>query len=132
MRRRGGWGLIVTSKEKFQCTFSAIGSDVRGSYVGEIQKFGLDLGVKGDSVLIWLVFGPAERINKNYVPGSLQGVYSGFEAEASVGAGIGANALIGGSEQAFVLQPVSIQVQTGLSIAAGVETFSLRYAGPID
>jgi hypothetical protein len=127
----GGWGLIITSKKTFRCTFSATDSDIRGEYVGEIRKFGLDVGVTGDTVLMWLVLGPAEKVGENYVPGSLQGEYAGIGAEASAGMGLGANALLGGGEQSFALQPVSVQVQTGLSIAAGVQTFSLEYVGPM-
>ncbi len=127
----GGWGLIITSKKTFRCTFSANDADIRGEYVGEIQKFGLDIGITGDTVLMWLVLGPAEKVGNNYIPGSLQGEYGGVGAEASAGMGLGANALLGGGEQSFALQPVSVQVQTGLSVAAGVQTFSLRYVGPM-
>ena len=35
-----------------------------------------------------------------------------------VGGGVGANALVGGSDRSFALQPLSIQVQTGLDLAA--------------
>jgi hypothetical protein len=42
-----------------------------------------------------------------------------------VGYGIGANALIGGSRRGFILQPLSVQAQTGLNIAAGVRSLVL-------
>lgn len=74
----------------------------------------------GQSVLTWLVLGPANKVGNNFEQGSLAGDYAGVGAEATVGIGGGINALVGGSAQSFSLQPVSIQVQTGISVAAGV------------
>lgn len=128
----GGWGAIITSTKAFRCTFSTTDGVVREQYDAVISKFGLDLGVTGDTSLMWLVFGPAERIGPHYVQGSLQGSYVGVGADASVGLGLGANALVGGGPSSFALQPVSVQVQTGLSIAAGVQTLDLTYAGPLN
>jgi hypothetical protein len=45
-----------------------------------------------------------------------------------VGVGVGANALIGGSSKSIVLQPLSVQAQEGLNIAAGVASLELRAA----
>jgi hypothetical protein len=42
-------------------------------------------------------------------------------------AGIGANALIGGSDHDIELQPVSVQEQAGVNIAAGVAGIELRW-----
>ena len=128
----GGWGAIITSKKEFKCTFGSADGTVRGSYTGVIRKFGLDLGVTGDTTLTWLVLGPATMVGDNYKEGSLAGSYAGIGAEASVALGVGANALIGGSEDSFALQPVSVQVQTGLSVAAGVQTLTLEYVGPMN
>lgn len=127
----GGWGAIITSKKNFNCTFASADGKTRGTYTGVIQKFGLDLGVTGDTTLTWLVFGPAAMVGDNYVAGSLAGDYAGVGVEASLGIGLGANALVGGSSESFALQPISVQVQTGVSIAAGVQTFRLDYVGPV-
>jgi hypothetical protein len=43
--------------------------------------------------------------------------------------GVGANALIGGSENSIALQPVSVQAQQGLNVAVGVAALSLRFDG---
>ena len=128
----GGWGAIVFSKKTFDCTFVTADRSFRGSYKGTITKFGLDVGVTGETALLWLVFGPAERVADNYRAGSLAGEYSGVGVEATLGAGVGANALVGGNESQFVLQPVSVQVQTGLSIAAAVQTLKLEYLGELN
>ena len=128
----GGWGAIVTSKKAFRCAFTASTGEVRGEYTGQIRKFGIDIGKTGQTALMWLVFGPEAKVGDNYVAGSLEGSYVGVGADAAVGMGLGANALVGGGPNSFALQPVSVQVQTGLSIAAGVQTLDLQYVGPLN
>lgn len=127
----GGWGLIITSKKTFRCTFSSSNGEVREAYRGAIRKIGVDVGKTGATSLLWFVFGPGEKVGERFVPGSLQGRYVGAGAEASVVVGLGANALVGGGADSFALQPVSVQVQTGLSIAAGVQSLGLEYVGPV-
>jgi hypothetical protein len=39
---------------------------------------------------------------------------------------VGANALVGGSNKNIILQPLSVQAQQGLNIAAGVAALQLR------
>jgi Protein of unknown function (DUF992) len=46
-----------------------------------------------------------------------------------VALGLGANVLIGGSNDSVVLQPVSVQSTTGFNIAAGVSQLNLCVAG---
>jgi hypothetical protein len=57
----------------------------------------------------------------------LAGTYVGGSAEATVVAGVGANALVGGSNRSVALQPLSVSGQVGLNIAAGVAGLDLRY-----
>jgi len=45
---------------------------------------------------------------------------------ATVGLGVGANALLGGFQHSIALQPLSGQVQEGLNIAVGISELSLR------
>jgi len=49
------------------------------------------------------------------------------QAEATVVAGVGVNVLIGGSNQTIALQPVSLQGQAGLNVAAGITGIELRW-----
>ncbi len=128
----GGWGLIITSRKTFTCTFSGDDGAVRGQYTAVIRRVGIDLGKTGNTSLVWLVFGPADMVGANFAAGSLQGTYVGVGADAAVGVGLGANALIGGGADSFALQPVSVQVQTGLSVSAGVQRLDLDYVGPLE
>ena len=66
------------------------------------------------------------RPPNSYQPGALAGSYGGLSAEATVGVGVGANALIGGSSKTFVLQPLSVQAQEGLNLAIGFTDFELH------
>ncbi|RVA55144.1 DUF992 domain-containing protein, partial [Mesorhizobium sp. M7A.F.Ca.US.001.01.1.1] len=50
----------------------------------------------------------------------------GASAEVTAAVGAGANLLVGGSAQAFTLQPLSLQTQTGMNLAIGVSQFQLR------
>jgi hypothetical protein len=70
--------------------------------------------------MLWEVVAPTSRTF-----GALAGRYAGASAEATVGAGIGANALVGGSNRTITLQPVSVQAQAGLNIAVGVGALEL-------
>ena len=116
----GGVGLIVTSRKTTLCTFNPRrGRSER--YVGAIRRFGLDVGVTQRGILTWAVFSEG-----SVAPGSLAGSYVGAAAEATVGAGVGANVLVGGSNRSIALQPLSVSGQTGLNFALGVGDFELR------
>jgi len=54
------------------------------------------------------------------------GNYSGIGANASVGLGFGGNFLVGGSANPYALQPISVQGQTALNVAAGVASLELE------
>ncbi|HEV1999308.1 MAG TPA: DUF992 domain-containing protein, partial [Xanthobacteraceae bacterium] len=50
----------------------------------------------------------------------------GASAGVAVGAGVGANALWGGSNNTIALQPISVEGSMGVGIAAGVAGLELR------
>jgi Protein of unknown function (DUF992) len=58
----------------------------------------------------------------------LKGSYTGVSAEATAGVGLGANVLVGGFRKGINLQPISVQAQTGLNVAAGVSSLQLSSA----
>jgi hypothetical protein len=122
----GGAGLIIGSSKKMSCTFKRGQRDdaVKEAYLGSISKFGLDIGVTGTQYMKWAVFGPEDADSTE----GFSGKYVGVSADGSIGLGFGANALVGGSEKSFVLQPVSIQGQTGLNLAVGVSSMKLEKA----
>jgi hypothetical protein len=122
----GGIGMIVTSKKDVRCIFTPEGRGRREAYVGSIEKFGLDIGATTGGEMIWAVYAPT-RGGRH----ALAGHYAGASAEATVGAGAGANALIGGSRRTITLQPLSVQAQAGLNLAVGVAGLTLHPARAI-
>ncbi|BCH30792.1 hypothetical protein MesoLjLc_27220 [Mesorhizobium sp. L-8-10] len=120
----GGTGFIFGSTKDLSCVFKPVDQGFEPeSYFGAVTKYGLDIGVTGQTFMQWLVLAPTKNI---YAPGMLTGDYVGASAEATAGIGAGANLLVGGSGQSFILQPLSIQAQTGINIAIGVSQFQLR------
>jgi Protein of unknown function (DUF992) len=117
----GGLGLIISSSKDMRCVFTSA-RGYRERYYGRILKFGLDIGATDQGVLVWDVFAPSQGPKR----GALAGDYVGVDASATVGVGLGANALVGGSHRSFTLQPLSVQAQTGLALAAGVASLTLR------
>ena len=118
---QGGVGLIVGSKERLNCTYtSADGADVR-RYHGTITRLGLDIGVKGKSVIIWGVLAASNQLPDR----ALIGTFAGAAADASLGLGAGAQVLVGGTDDSIVLQPLSVKGQVGVNIAIGVAGLTL-------
>ncbi|MEM8750982.1 MAG: DUF992 domain-containing protein [Pseudomonadota bacterium] len=120
----GGTGFIFGSSKNLTCAFTPANSDQpRETYTGSIEKFGIDIGFTGKTVILWsVVTAEAEK----YAPGSLAGTYSGATAEAAFAAGLGANVLVGGSNKGFALQPVSVSASSGVNVAAGFARVRLR------
>lgn len=119
----GGIGFIIGSSKRLDCVFQS--GDRREPYFGRINKYGLDVGVTSTGVLTWAVFAPTRNI---LAPGILAGGYGGVSGEATIGVGVGANALIGGSRRSITLQPLSVGAQQGLNFAVGVSSLTLEAA----
>lgn len=117
----GGIGLIIGSSKGVNCTFKNRSTGKTENYTGKINKFGLDLGITGKQYMRWVVFGPQGSENVE----GFAGTYRGVSAGAGLVASFGANALIGGSDKHFVLQPVSAEAGTGINVAIGVAALNI-------
>ena len=115
-----GLGMVITSSRDMDCVFRP-SRGRKEAYRGTIRRFGLDIGATTRGVLVWGVIAKTSNPTRD----ALAGDYVGAAAEATVGAGLGVNALIGGSERAYNLQPVSVEGQLGLNLAAGVAQLTL-------
>ena len=120
---RGGAsvGFIVGSVTNLGCVLRAEGMP-EDRYIATIRKVGLDLGITQESALAWGVYAPVARLG----PGDLSGNYAGAQGSATLGVGVGGNVLVGGSANSIALQPLSVQGQVGITIAAGLESLELR------
>ncbi|HUO06691.1 MAG TPA: DUF992 domain-containing protein [Candidatus Binataceae bacterium] len=117
-----GWGFIFGSSRDVKCAY-AMQPDYTEYYTGSITKFGADIGYLASGVMIWSVVAPTTNLGQ----GALAGHYGGATASAAIGVGGGANVMVGGFKNSIALQPVSIEGQNGLNVAAGVVQLSLKF-----
>ena len=117
-----GWGLIFGSSRKVKCAY-AMQPDYTEYYTGSITKFGADIGYLQSAVMVWAVLAPTTNLGG----GSLAGHYAGATASVALGVGGGANVMIGGLKDSIALQPISIEGQNGLNVAAGVVGLDLHF-----
>jgi outer membrane protein OmpA-like peptidoglycan-associated protein len=119
-----GWGYVVGSSKHMQCDYDGIGG-MTDHYVGRFSKFGVDIGYTDGATLVWAVVAPTLDTG----PGALQGDYAGATASATVVAGLGAHAFVGGLDRSVALQPVSFEGNSGyFDVAAGVGEMHLTEA----
>jgi hypothetical protein len=118
-----GVGMILTRKEAMDCVFRPDGGQP-AHYTGTIDEYGLEIGNVEDGHLVWSVAVLSPEASNR----SLAGKYVGADAGAAVGVGLGANVLVGGTGDSFSLQPLSLEGETGINIAAGVLAVTLQDA----
>src|SRR5471032_2008671 len=113
-------GFVVGSVTSLECVFQSEGRRPE-PYIATVRRYGVDLGFTEQTRFSWAVNAPAGRVGR----GDLTGNYGGVGANASVGIGGGGNFLVGGPANAYALQPISVQGQTGLNVAAGIADIEL-------
>jgi len=125
---RGGQnvGFVLGSNAHLNCVFQSAGGRAEG-YVANIRRFGIDLGFTDNTTVQWAIYAPTTRVPR----GGLAGQYGGVGTNASVGVGFGGNFLVGGPNNLYGLQPVSVQGQVGLNVASGIVQLQLESTGPI-
>lgn len=121
----GGTGFIFGSSKDIACTYSPYKGH-EDKYYGTVDKYGVDIGYTDSAKIVWAVFAPTNDV----ADGALEGTYSGASASATVGVGLGANVLVGGLDQSIALQPVSVEGNTGLNVAAAFTQITLNSAPP--
>jgi hypothetical protein len=104
------------------CVFSVANTGKRETYQGRITRLGLDIGISAGGRMVWLVNARGDRLP----PRALTGLYVGASGEIALGVGVGANALVGGSNKSIVLQPLSLEASVGVNLALGVAGLRLE------
>lgn len=117
----GSVSFVFGSTRKLECVYAPSGNYPTERYSGEIEKYGLDIGYVESGVIVWAVLAPTTAVPR----GALAGTYVGVSADVAAGAGLGANALLGGGSS-VALQPLSISGSEGLNIAAGLSQVQLK------
>ena len=117
---------ILASVSDLRCVFRRSDGKLF-RYGATVRRIGVDIGINQTTAIEWGVFAPTTKIGR----GDLRGNYGGVSAGASIGLGLGANVLLGGSGNTIALQPISVQGQTGLGVAAGIAGLVLADEGPV-
>jgi hypothetical protein len=115
-------GLIIASRQRMTCVFRNAATGRTESYVGRIGRLGLDVGITAGGRMVWAVYARTRQI----APRALVGDYVGASGDIALGFGVGANALVGGSNRTVALQPLSLEGQVGVNLALGVARLILR------
>ena len=114
-------GLVVGSRQRLACQFKSETGRIQ-NYAGTIGRLGLDLGVTAGGVMAWVVLASTPTIPS----GALAGEFIGASGDISVGVGVGANLLVGGTRKSVSLQPLSLEGQVGANLALGVARMKLQ------
>jgi hypothetical protein len=115
-------GLIIGSRQHMACVFRNAATGQTEAYRGRIGRLGLDVGITAGGRMVWGVYAKTTSI----APRALVGDYIGASGDISLGLGVGANALVGGSHRTVALQPLSLEGQVGVNLALGVARLALR------
>ena len=115
-------GLIIGSRQRMTCVFTNAATGQRESYAGRIGRLGLDVGIQAGGRMVWGVIARTSPLG----PRALAGDYVGASGEIGLGVGVGAHALVGGSNRTVALQPLSVEGSVGVNLALGVARLALR------
>jgi hypothetical protein len=115
-----GIGEILVRKQTMTCVFTH-NNGTKENYTGKVHQFGLEIGEVAEGHLAWAVFAASPATGT----GLLAGKYGGVDASVAAGIGLGADVLVGGTGEAFSLQPLAVDGEPGVAIAAGVEQIEL-------
>ncbi len=97
--------MLISQQQTMICGFDPASGGPPDNYTGRLEKFGLTLGAVAQGTMVWGVLAPST----GFPHGALAGTYGGVGAEATAGAGLGANLLVGGTGRSFSLQPLTLQ-----------------------
>lgn len=117
-------GLIIGSHQRMACQFTPNNSSQVEAYAGVMNRIGLDIGISAGGVMAWGVY---MSTSTPPIRGGLTGKYIGASGEIGVGLGVGANVLLGGSNNSVSLQPLSVKGTVSLNVALGAAGLTLTW-----
>lgn len=110
--------LLVHSEVDVSCVFETVEGKIE-HYTGSTGiGAGLDLSWDEEQTISFSVVSGGTDISAGQY--SLAGTYAGGKASIAAGLGVGAAALIGGSDDNIALQPLGLETRKGVGIAAGL------------
>jgi Protein of unknown function (DUF992) len=118
---------VIVSDQPLSCVFTPTAGGPAQYYQATMRRLGAQAGYNSSMTLGWAVFAPSLHIG----PGALAGIYGGVSAGAAFGVGVGANGLVGGNNNSFALQPVSVEGQSGFNVVATATEVELQPVLPV-
>ena len=115
-------GLVIVSRQIIRCVFRSSDPARHLVYSGSIRGLDFDIGAARGGTLRWVVFAPNRRISRR----ALRGNYEAADGGSVSSLGLGANVLMGGTLRTIYLQPLTVEGQIGINLAAGVSNLSIR------
>jgi hypothetical protein len=115
-----GIGQILVRKQTMTCVFTHTDGKTE-NYSGTIHQYGVEIGMVKEGHLAWAVVAGSPATGT----GLLAGKYAGVDASVAAGLGLGVDVLVGGTGKALSLQPIAVEGEPGIGIAAGVEQIEL-------
>ena len=111
---------MVGSVTSLECVFQSEGRRPE-PYVATVHRFGVDLGFTEQTRFSWAVNAPTGGLDAAVSP-AIMAASAPMRRSASA---FGGNFLVGGPANSYALQPISVQGQTGLNVAAGIADIEL-------
>jgi hypothetical protein len=116
-------GFVIFGHQSMECRFVPSAPVPPQIYEGALNTVGIDIGIVGTGGLAWAVLAPTAGVPA----GALAGTYVGASGDVALGAGVGANVLLGGSNRSFALQPVSVEGSVAIDVTLGLSALQLRW-----
>jgi len=116
-------GFVIFGHQSMECRFVPSAPLPPQIYEGALNTVGIDIGVVGTGGLAWAVLAPTAGVPR----GALAGTYVGASGDVALGAGVGANVLVGGSNRSFALQPLSVEGSVAMDVTLGLSALQLRW-----
>jgi len=108
--------LVIHSTEDVKCVFKDNIGEVE-DYKGETGVgLGFDVSFDRETTMVYTVM--AANIKSGHH--QLAGKYFGGGGSVTIGAGVGAQALIGGGKENISLQPIALSGSTGTGVSGGL------------
>lgn len=120
-----GVGLVLGSVRGLSCTYDHLdrrGRTVRETYMGTMNRAGVDLGVTSAQTVMWTVATPGGRSHR----GMLSGTFGGSSADATVVVGTGTQSLFSEVGQPVNLTAAGNSGLIGLGVGFGPTALQLR------
>jgi len=112
-----GLNLVLHSTVDVTCEFKSTAGGSVERYKGETGiGLGIDLNINRKETIGYTVMSADFKAGTH----QLAGKYVGGGGSATVGVGVGAQVLIGGSKNSISLQPIALSASTGAGVAGGL------------